>query len=159
MTYDWMHNTLQDGVYSVEVECFLKACEPLGIDRPMVRAFLKDSGWAYPDCHKAKCGQIHRIFDSWRVSEKHPDKLKCGASELLSVYNLLRHFVDVHVPRHEDMEDKRMSFESCCKVVDLLRAAKHNMAEVTTLGPVVAAGNVQALETLHHCIRRREGSV
>ena len=137
MTYDWMHNTLQDGVYSVEAECFLKACEPFGIDRPMVRAFLKDGGWAYPDCHKSKCGQIYRIFDNWRVSEKHPDKLKCGASELLSVYNLLRHFVDVHVPRHEEMADKRMSFESCCKVVDLLRAAKHNMADLTTLVPLL----------------------
>ncbi len=33
MTYDWVHNMLQDGIFSAEAAAFMRACEPLGISR------------------------------------------------------------------------------------------------------------------------------
>jgi hypothetical protein len=94
MTYDWVHNCLQDGVFSVECLAFLKACEPLGITRGQIQAFLADEGWVFPSCSKSKARQLHRVFDAHRQSDKEPDKVKASCSEMLGLYGLLRYFLN-----------------------------------------------------------------
>jgi hypothetical protein len=68
MTYDWVHNMLQDGVFSAEAGAFIKACEPLGISRAGIHDFLKDEAWMFPMFAKGKAKHLHRVFDSHRQS-------------------------------------------------------------------------------------------
>jgi len=44
MTYDWVHNMFQNGVFILEASLFVKACQPLGITRQDICAFLQDIG-------------------------------------------------------------------------------------------------------------------
>jgi hypothetical protein len=122
--YDWVHTLLQDGVFTIEAQCYLTACGEFGVTREAVREFLQHPGWCFPAVSKAKAAQLHRVFDPRRQSENNEDKLKCSASELLGLYGLLRHFVELHVPVVEELAPQRASFNSLCRVLDLLLQIK-----------------------------------
>jgi hypothetical protein len=130
MTYDWVHNMLQDGVFSAEAGAFLKACEPLGISRAHINAFLKDKAWMFPGFMKCKAKQLHRVFDSHRQSAQDPDKVKCSCSELLGLYGLLRHFFETQVGDREEVRAEYKSFLAACSVLDLIIMAKRCTADV-----------------------------
>ena len=124
-TYDWVHNMLQDGVFSVEVQAVLTA---VGVERAAVQAFLSQT-WVFPRFHAVKSKQLHRIFDERRVSANQPEKIKASCAELLGVYGLLRHFVECEVPRTAATEAPLRSFFAVCAVLDLMLAAKFRTAD------------------------------
>ncbi len=128
-TYDWVHNCLQDGVFNAECMAFLKACEPLGITRDGIRAFLADEGCVFPPCSRSKAKQLHRVFDTHRQSDKEPDKVKASCSEMLGLYGLLRYFFELYVGDNAAVRVEFRSFLAACKVLDLVLIAKRCIAD------------------------------
>lgn len=135
-TYDWVHNMLQDGVFTSEAQAFLAAA---GIERCQVQAMLRDEAWCFPRCQAAKCKQLHKVFDERRVSAANSDKLKASCAEMLGVYGLLRHFVECRVRSTPDLTLKRESFFAACKVMDLLLTAKRVLAKIEDAAPALKA--------------------
>ena len=129
MTYDWVHNCLQDGVFNAECMAFLKACEPLGVTRGCIQTFLADEWWVFPACSRAKDRQLHRFFDIRRQSDKEPDKVKASCSEMLGMYGLLRYFFELHVGDNVAVRVEFRSFLAACKVLDLVLMAKRCIAD------------------------------
>lgn len=128
-TYDWVHTMLSDGVLSVETQVLLKACEPLGIRRTHLHDFLKDDRWCFPKHGKTKAKQLYRVFDSHRASASEPEKVKCSCAELLGLYGLLRHFVEVEVGRPDEIRAELASFHAACRVVDCMLLAKRRLID------------------------------
>jgi hypothetical protein len=129
VTIDWVHTMLCDGVFGCEVHLFLsRAQQKLGIGFESVRGFLV--GWTLP-CHsKATMHEVRRVFTDFRHSyaENH-EKMKASASELLSTYGLLRHFVCRHV-QDACMVEETSSFELCCHLIDGILDAKHGQTSM-----------------------------
>jgi len=123
-TYDWVHNMLQNGVFTVECEELLRAAEPFGVSRTMIQAFLGDSAWEYPQFSKSKTNQLHRIFDKRRIPENNPYKIKASCSELLGVYGLLRLFFETKLADVPELNGNLESFKACCHVLDAVCDAK-----------------------------------
>lgn len=142
-TYDWVHNMLQDGVLSVEIQAFFAVA---GVTRQAVKNFLENPSWVFPKYHSAKAKDLHRIFDVRRISANNPDKLKASCSELLGVYGLVRHFVECEVPPSDGTDAARQSFLAVCNVMDLLLAAKFRFAPVADVWPALEAATVQFLQ-------------
>jgi hypothetical protein len=117
-TYDWVHNMLQDGVFSSEIRAFLQRTST---PKATVQQFLQRP-WEFPHFHAVKSKQLHRVFDERRSIDG--EKIKASCSELLGVYGLLRHFVQVEVPDNVEFATARASFFAACTVLDLLLAAK-----------------------------------
>jgi hypothetical protein len=129
MTYDWVHNLLQDGVFNAECKAFLKVCQPLGITRAGIQMFLADEGWVFPKCSRSKAKQLHRVFDLHRESDKNQGKVKASCSEMLGVYGLLRYFFELYVGDHAAVRVQYRSFRAACTVLDLLLIAKRCLAD------------------------------
>ena len=122
---DWVHSCLCDGLVSVECHLILEAGEEKvdkGFDH--VAPFLRD-GWELPRGRGVTLTALLAIFDDIRheYSETH-EKIKANASELLSVYGLLRHWVFVEFSDEESMAAQVESFNAACEVVDILLRAK-----------------------------------
>jgi hypothetical protein len=139
MTYDWVHTMLQDGTFTAEAHLFLKACGPLGVTRADIQGFLKDEGWQFPNSSKSKAKQLHRVFDVNRVSATEPDKIRCGCSEMLGLYGLLRHFFETRVGDRPEICAEHTSFKAACHVMDLILQAKRCLAR-----PAEAAVQLEA---------------
>ena len=129
-TYDWVHNMLQGGVFTLECEAILKSAEAFGITRNMIKLFLGDASWKYPQSARSKAVQLHRIFDERRVSDTKPSKVKASCSELLGVYGLLRLFFETKVAGIPELAGNLKSFKSCCQVLDTVMAAKNSYMPV-----------------------------
>ena len=74
MTYDWVHNMLQEGVFSVEATALLRAAEAHGVSRKQVHDFLKDKEWVFPTAMRTKSAGLHRVFNEWRTSASDPNQ-------------------------------------------------------------------------------------
>lgn len=103
MTYDWVHNNLQDGTLTVEIQLLLTACEEFGLTRAQVKADLSDASWNFPSQTRVKSKQLHNIFNPYRESAIDAAKLKCSAGELLGLYEILRYIVASRVPRRAEL--------------------------------------------------------
>ena len=147
MTYDWVHNCLQDGVFNAECMAFLKACEPLGITRGAIQAFLADEGWVFPTCSKGKAKQLHRVFDTHRQSDKDPDKVKASCSEMLGLYGLLRYFFELHVGDNAAVRVEFRSFLAACKVLDLVLIAKRCTADFAVVAAQLEIATAEHLRS------------
>ena len=132
--YDWMHSCLQDGTLSVELYLFLQACSRIGVASSDFEAYLK-TDWCFPRRTASKSKELHRVFNEYRSrSSDRADKLKCTASELLSVYGLVRQYVETRIPERADLAAERKSFFAACTVVDLVLLAKRGTADMRTAG-------------------------
>jgi hypothetical protein len=130
-TYDWVHTFLSDGLFSCEAFLMIKACEPLGIHQSHLCTYLKDSKWQFPLAHTSKSKSLYRVFDVYRSSAStEAGRLKSSASELLGLYGLLRHFVEVHVGRRDDIAAEREVFDQACTMLDLIMSAKRGEQEI-----------------------------
>lgn len=137
-TSDWVHDVLQDGVFTTEAWQFIKAS---GVRNEQLSSFLADDAWEFPYATRTKARGLYRVFDSFRASSStEHDKLKCSASELLGLYGLVRFFFEAHVPREAALEAKRLSFDAACKVLDLILIAKRGLASPrAAAGPLLEA--------------------
>lgn len=161
MTWDWVHSCLQDGTITCEIQLLLRDCEEHGLTKDAVRAALK-ADWQFPGATRMKCKDLHRIFDPYREVSGDPFKLKCSASELLSLYGLLRYVVAVMVPRLPELVAQLASFDAACGVLDVILAAKRGELGIDEAAAVlrtrlqrhmelhVAAYGVAGVRPKHH---------
>ncbi len=63
--------------------------------------------------------------------------MKAGASELLSLYSLVRHYVEKYVAIGEDIAAEVDSFEKCCRTVDISLAAKRGEIPTSEAGALL----------------------
>lgn len=129
---------MQDGLVTVEVQLLLRTCQGHGLTKAAVRAALQDA-WEFPLATRNKCKSLYRIFDPYRDVAGDPFKLKCSASELLSLYGLLRYLVALLVPRLPELAAHLASFCAACEVLDTLLAAKRGELEVGAAAAVLRA--------------------
>ena len=95
---DWVHNALQGGTMNVECMLVLEATGETNLWYKSVETFLKRADWKFPKKRRSQCKGLHRVFSEWRTnSDGEMDKIRCNASELLSLYGLLRNFVRTEI--------------------------------------------------------------
>lgn len=128
VTWDWVHNSFQDGTFNAEVTALL---QHTGVAFSTVREFLADEKFCFPSASRTKAKQLHRVFSEWRASgdeksDKH--KVKASASECLGLYSMLRHFVGTRMV-DEASAPQRASFSALCKSIDAILLAKRGIAE------------------------------
>ena len=124
---DWVHSALSDGSMSVEAKCLLAASASIGQSFPQVETFLKRADWEFPNYLRHKMTGLHRVFSHWRVNTKEDgQKVRCLASELLSVYGLVRNFTQTVIGEgHPELAPNLESFFACCNVIDIFLKVKH----------------------------------
>lgn len=127
-----------------ELQLLLLACEPHGLSKQQIRQDLADPLWVFPAQTRPKARQLHRIFDPYRESAENPNRVKCSASELLGVYQLLRYIIARRVPRIPDLRPQLSSFDAACLVMDTLMRCKQGLVDVRT-----GAATLQAALTKH----------
>jgi len=132
LTYDWQHTFLSNGVASQEVHCFLKACERAGIrDIWQLLGTFCAADWSFPKQHGNQA--LHQIFNKAR-EKASSDHWKSGASELLSVYPLIRRFAEsIVLNRCPSLRASVQSLVLCFKVLDLLQDAKGGDCDTANL--------------------------
>jgi hypothetical protein len=126
--YDWVHNMLQDGVFTVEAMRYIAAADDVrGLRMIELEEYLKDPGWRFPKHTQAKDQGLCRIFDAYRSrSVEESGKLKANASECLGLYSLLRHFIETRVDP-AGLEAQTESYQAVCEVMDLILRIKHGL--------------------------------
>ena len=122
---DPMHTMLAGGVVNSETFALLRA---LSQDNPLFSyAFLTDfcsADWKWPKARGS--AKVSDIFSPGREAAGSKDQMfKAGASEMLSVYPLIRYFLEVCVPADAVTKEKT-SFVECCHVVDLMQGVKQH---------------------------------
>ena len=93
----------------------------LGITWDDVASFLHD-GWHFPAWSRTKSRNLFRVFDPRRSPEEH--KVKASASELLGLYSLLRHFVELHLLAVPETTKEVDSFRAACATIDVITLVK-----------------------------------
>ena len=124
-TRDPMHIMLAGGVLNTEMFLVLRA---LARSKPGF-SYATLRTWLSADWMQAKSrakSNLPEIFSTTREAASNRDHIfKAGAAEMLNVYPLVRHFLEVVVP--SDMIPlQRASFLACCRVVDLMQAVKRD---------------------------------
>jgi hypothetical protein len=121
-TRDPMHVLLSGGVANTELYLVLKAiasCMP-GFKYSTMKEFCS-AAWGRPCTRNAAIGEV---FSEVRESaSKDAEIFKAGASETLSVYPVVRHFLEKFVPLRL-MAKERSSFLALCDILDSMQACK-----------------------------------
>ena len=141
VTYDWVHNTFQDGVFVVEATELLTRLQDHGVGFAEIEAWLKDDGWVFRGFGKLKAKHLHRIFSQWRIpksSSESKTKLRGSASEMYGLYGLLRHFFETrHFDDPATLLAERNSFNALCSFVDLISRVKNGIADARATAPTL----------------------
>ena len=154
ITTDWVHTTLSDGIFGTEVLAFLRASERI-LDRggfEEVNSFLMNKAWQYPKYWRSSMGGLHYVFNTFRsgYAQEH-NKLKAMASELLSAYGMLRHWITAELPDHPDLRKHMQSFLACCDCLDIIVATKNGRMTLAQGGAKLSSAAGQHLE-LHKSV-------
>ena len=128
INYDWVHSALQGGAFTTEVEALLVATK---VPRSDLQQFLSSSVWQYPGRTSQKSRYLHRVFDSRRVANDEPDKLKASCSELLGIYGILRVFFEMRYSGVDEFRLQLDSFGESCKVLDTILEFKRGWRPIS----------------------------
>ena len=138
VTYDWVHSFLQDGAWAVEAWIFLQRAEAHGTSSAAICRFLQNKAWCYPFAHHHKSNCMWRAFDSYRSQScETANKLKASASEVLSLSGMLRFYVDLHVPRRDELAAPRASFDAACRLLDTILLCKRGAYQPSQHVPIL----------------------
>ena len=98
-----------------------------------VERFMKRD-WSFQN-HNSKGSPDCRIFSAGRRNkdEEH-DKLRCSASELLSMYKLLRLWAETEIGDKAEVARERSSFDACCSAIDIILMAKRQLLTMPEAG-------------------------
>ena len=130
LTSDWMHNALQDGTVTIEAFLFISEAAEFGASRQELESYMR-SAFKFPRHLRAKGNDLYRVFNEYRFSES---KLRVAASEMLTLYSLLRHYVDTRVEDHPALAAKRASFYAACATLDIILRAKRGLVPLIDAG-------------------------
>ena len=120
---DWMHDYLQQGVFSKEANAFLEAGQRVGVPLSSWRDFIR-ADWKFPHFRGSKAS-LHQIFSEFR--ESRGEGIKPKASEWIGLYSLMRHYAEVWLADIEHVTRERRSFEAACHVMDLILDMKRGI--------------------------------
>jgi hypothetical protein len=115
--YDWVHTFLADGIVTGESWLVIEACASRNVaTQTDLHAFLSEE-WVVPKSKRHQGRNLARVFNESgaRHNSEH-QHLKCSASEVLSLYGLLRHFVDSRLAGDRRVAAEVLSFKLACKV-------------------------------------------
>lgn len=127
-TRDPMHTALSNGVMNTEIFLLLRAykqCTP-GFSYGDLAAFI-EADWQWPRVRRivSVSSRLARCFDvAHEASSIENESFRSSASETLSVYPIIRYWVEAVVAVETKIPAERASFLSLCKVVDLMYEAK-----------------------------------
>ena len=142
--YDWVHTFLCDGVLTGDAWGLIEAAGAAGLaTQADLCVFLKQK-WLTP-YHRMHNGRtLHRIFNAqFAASNEKAGHLKCSASELLSLYVLLRHWAEAHLPiADERIAEHAKCFFTACAAVDMLLMAKRHEIPMGIAGVALRAALV-----------------
>jgi hypothetical protein len=121
-TRDPMHVMLSGGVANTEIFLVLKAIASCmaGFKYSTMKEFCS-AAWGWPCTRNTAIGEV--FSEVRESSSKEAEMFKAGASETLSVYPLVRHFLEKFVPAHL-IAKERLSFLALCDVLDSMQACK-----------------------------------
>ena len=136
LRYDWPHTFLADGIVGAEMWALIGAGERHGLfSQEDIHDFLKLE-WHFastptkkrPECYKLLTEQARKVHEE-------ANTVKASMGDLLGLYGVLRHFVEIS----EHRDDARIAAEVqnfflVCKAVDLLLAAKRRRIPVPDAG-------------------------
>ena len=154
MRYDWVHTLLSDGVLTTEAWRLIEQSERehLGGQANLME-FLKQE-WRIPKHRQHQGRLLNRIFDahSARANEE-AGKLKCSASELITLYGMLRHWAETRLP----LDDERIKKHAhvcfmACVAVDVIMLAKRGDMSPADAGAtlrVALSAHLEAHKALH----------
>ena len=118
--YDWMHCYLVSGVFHIEVNLLLEQLSSVHINHTHIHSFLKQFKW--PQRLASRSSACKSLF------EKHGE-FKSNASDALSIYPILRLFLQMHVlpaaQRNQPVLNACDTFFKLCSVLDILRKINH----------------------------------
>ena len=130
LRYDWAHTFLGDGILGADMWQVIEAAEKCKLFRQQdIQHFLQES-WVFPFATRHKQRDLWRFFaDRGRTTNEHCQRVKAGMSDMLGLYGLLRHFVEVRAPAGEGIAVQLRIFQLSCTAIDLLlKAKKHRIA-------------------------------
>lgn len=143
LTYDWVHSMLQDGVFNAEIQAMLAHGGATGITRESIREWLSDPSWVFPAATRSKCKRLFRVFDDARVSDSNPEKLKGNCQEMLGIYGLVRHLVELRVASDDPIA---RSFGAVCTVIDAVLRVKRGIDAPAVAVPALRTALSRHLE-------------
>ena len=116
-TYDVMHVLFSNGICQLEFYLLLEhAKSKCGISYNHLRLFM-GSAWEFAHVHKTRGAAVADLFSESRANAS-TETFKAGASEVLLVYPLFRHFVVKLLSPSVAMSGPVSSLLALCDVVD-----------------------------------------
>ena len=104
--------------------------------------------WSFPRHKVVKASRLHELFTKYHVEKlKAKHKVTSSASEVLSLYALVRHFVETQLATCEALERERASFQAACRVLDLILEAKRGpTSDLPRIVPLLRTAFVDFLQ-------------
>ena len=172
LTQDWVHGFLSDGVLSTEMwKMMSSSSQQRGITMEDWNEFLQ-ADWKFPAHYQTKGAVLWRVFDLEHRYPDDPNRIRGDASELLGLFALMRHFIELNFAGIAELASECRSYEACCAVVDLILAAKQGVVDVTSAAvrdrmqdaisahltchmEAYGTGSVKPKHHLNHCLPRQ----
>ena len=134
--HDWMHGILQ-GTAPVVLYHTLAIVSQEGLPVwSMLERYTQQ--WVLPAAWK--CGHVHQLFDKKKTEKyKNNQKFACQASECLTVFPLVRHFLHTVVAKHGQCLEACEAFFATATVIDIIHQGGHH-------GLATPAALLQAIE-------------
>ena len=134
--HDWMHGILQ-GTAPVVLYHTLAIVSQEGLPVwSMLERYTQL--WVLPAAWK--CGHVHQLFDKKKIEKyKNNQKFACQASECLTVFPLVRHFLHAVVAKHGQCLEACEAFFATATVIDIIHQGGHH-------GLATPAALLQAIE-------------
>ena len=122
---DWVHDMLQRGFTTIAVHMFLQACkDKANVDIDCWGQLMR-ADWHFPSHRGGTSRALAELFAVHTENESDKDKtFKSKASELLSLFTIMRHFVDVKWGDLDGIDLEKHAFLKACDLLDLVLIVK-----------------------------------
>jgi hypothetical protein len=123
--FDWMHIMFVSGVFNFELRALLKKSkDTMQIGFAQIHAYVGAS-WCFQDSFMHVAGSCRKVFNESRArAATRREGLKGSASEFLTIYPVVRHFVETILMTNPEMHACGQSFLSLCEVIDTIVSVK-----------------------------------
>ena len=128
---DWVHSLLQHGVVDNEICKFLEACRnkiDLRVDD--LKKYLKGAFMFPKYVRRAGGNNLWKWFDEHHFGHPDAEKLGCMATDMLTLYSLLRHRFETEVGEVETLRLERASFDAACQLVDVFMMTRRGVIDL-----------------------------
>ena len=132
---DWFHIFLQDGILNVELGAFLTACKEFciaGTDVTEIVRWCDSRQWCLPSSAEKSSSNVAKTVQDM-CHGKTEITIKTGASQLLTVFPILRHYVDMNILPDARISVHRTSLRLAFDMVSAIMECKHKLRTKTSL--------------------------